>query len=142
MLHVPCVTCSLQPFLDDAAFVLALLLFIQLLGSVLAAAEIKRACADVKLNAYILFITAALGHRSPPLQIPPAVAALSLELCSPSAFGAPRRTLETSLCRVLQQRLELPDIKSGDQHRLGSRRLRDLRIYAVMSWSLQLSSTC
>lgn len=135
MLHVPCVTCSLQPFLDDAAFVLALLLFIQLLGSVLAAAEIKRACADVKLNAYILFITAALGHRSPPLQIPPAVAALSLELCS-------RRTLETSLCRVLQQRLELPDIKSGDQHRLGSRRLRDLRIYAVMSWSLQLSSTC
>lgn len=50
--------------------------------------------ADVKLNAGILFIAVVLSHCSltskrGPLQTRQSLAALSLELCSPSAFCAP-----------------------------------------------------
>lgn len=88
MLEVPSIICSSLPFLDDATFSLTLLLFIQLLGSVRLAAGIKQAFADVKLNADILFITAALGHHGPPLQTWRALPALSLESLCPSAFCA------------------------------------------------------
>lgn len=63
----------------------------------------------------------------------------SVCLLRPFQRRAPQRCPPAEFC---SEELS-PDIKSGDRRRRqGSRELTDLRIYAVVSWDLRLSSTC